>query len=104
MTKELKEALDRELDAALESGDARLIDRAIINSQKASQDCQLKTAERVKVIALDHPVLVADVKEIKELVSTAKRKALDVGLSALKWIALGGGGVEFLRYLITGKM
>lgn len=31
MTKELKEALDRELDIALESGDAKLIDRAIIN-------------------------------------------------------------------------
>ena len=29
MTKELKEALDRELDAALESGDARLVDRAV---------------------------------------------------------------------------
>ena len=102
MTKELKEALDRELDAALESGDPKLIDRAIINSNRAVADCQLKTAERVKVIALDHPVLVEDVKEIKALDTAAKRKALDVGLSALKWIALGGGGVEFLRYLITG--
>jgi hypothetical protein len=35
MTKELKEALDRELDAALESGDAKQIDRAVINAQKA---------------------------------------------------------------------
>ena len=35
---------------------------------------------------------------------TAKRKALDVGLSALKWIALGGGGVEFLRYVLTGNL
>jgi hypothetical protein len=104
MTKELKEALDRELDAALESGDPKLIDRAIINSQKASQDCQLKTAERVKTIAADHPVLVQDVKEIKELVSTAKRKAWDVAFSALKWIVLGGGGVEFVRYIITGNM
>ena len=102
MTKELKEALDRELDAALESGDARLIDRAIVNSQKATQDCQLKTAERIKVIAADHPVLVQDVKEIKELVAQARRKALDVGLSAIKWILLGGGGAEFVRYLITG--
>lgn len=102
MTKELKEALDRELDAALESGDPKLIDRAIINSQKSVADCQMKTAERVKVIAADHPVLVQDVKEIKELVSSAKRKALDVGLSAIKWIILGGGGVEFVRYIITG--
>lgn len=103
MTKELKEALDRELDAALESGDAKMIDRAVINAQKAVADCQLKTAERVKTIALDHPILVQDVKDIKELVSSAKRKALDVGLSALKWIALGGGGVEFLRYVLTGN-
>lgn len=102
MTKEMKELIDRELDAALESGDAKQIDRAVINAQKAVADCQLKTAERVKVIALDHPVLVADVKEIKQLVTAAKRKAWDIGLSAIKWILLGGGGVEFVRYLITG--
>lgn len=102
MTKELKEALDRELDIALDSGDAKLIDRAIINSNKALADCQMKTAERVKTIAADHPVLVEDVKEIKALVSAARRKALDVGLSALKWILLGGGGAEFIRYLATG--
>lgn len=102
MTKELKEALDRELDIALDSGDAKLIDRAIINSNKALADCQMKTAERVKTIAADHPVLVEDVKEIKALVSAARRKALDVGLSALKWIVVGGGGVEFIRYLATG--
>ena len=102
MTKELKEALDRELDAALESGDAKMIDRAVINAQKAVADCQLKTAERVKTIAQDHPILVQDVKDIKELVTAAKRKALDVGMSAVKWILLGGGGGEFLRYLITG--
>ena len=102
MTPEMQKMLDRELDAALESGDAQLVDRALINSQKALADCQMKTAERVKTIAADHPVLVEDVKEIKALVSAARRKALDVGLSALKWIALGGGGVEFLRYLVTG--
>lgn len=102
MTPELKEALDRELDAALASGDPKQIDAALINSQKSVQDCQMKMAKRVKTIAEDHPALVADVKEIKELVTAAKRKALDVGLSAIKWILLGGGGVEFLRYLITG--
>lgn len=102
MTKELKEALDRELDAALESGDPKLIDRAIINSQKSVADCQLKTAERVKMIANDHPILVEDVKEIKALVSTAKRKMWNVVFSALKWIAVGGGGVEFIRYLANG--
>lgn len=102
MTKEMQELIDRELNAALESGDAKLVDRALINSQRALADCQLKTAERVKTIAADHPVLVEDVKEIKALVSAARRKAFDVGLSALKWIIVGGGGVEFLRYLVTG--
>ena len=104
MTKEMKELIDRDLEAALDSGDPKQIDRAVINAQKAVADCQLKTAERVKVIALDHPILVEDVKEIKALVTAAKRKALDVGLSALKWIALGGGGVEFLRYVLTGNL
>ena len=104
MTKELKEALDRELDAALESGDPKQIDRAVINANKAVADCQMKTAERVKTIAADHPALVADVREIKALVSTAKRKAWNVAFSALKWILLGGGGVEFVRYIATGKM
>ena len=47
-------------------------------------------------------MLLADVKEIKALVTAARRKALDVGLSALKWILLGGGGAEFIRYLATG--
>lgn len=103
MTKELKEALDRELDAALESGDPKQVDRAVINAQKAVADCQLKTAERVKTIAADHPILVQDVKDIKELVTQAKRKAWSVAVSAFKWILLGGGGVEFLRYVITGN-
>ena len=102
MTKEMQELIDRELNAALESGDAKLVDRALINSQRALADCQLKIAERVKTIAADHPVLVEDVKEIKALVTAARRKALDVGLSALKWILLGGGGAEFIRYLATG--
>ena len=102
MTKEMQELIDRDLNAALESGDAKLVDRALINSQRALADCQLKTAERVKAIAADHPVLVGDVKEIKVLVRKAKRKVWEVGLSALKWIIVGGGGVEFIRYLATG--
>lgn len=102
MTKEMQELIDRDLNAALESGDAKLVDRALINSQRALADCQLKTAERVKAIAADHPVLVGDVREIKVLVQKAKRKAWEVGLSALKWIIVGGGGVEFIRYLATG--
>ena len=67
MTKEMQELIDRDLNAALESGDAKLVDRALINSQRALADCQLKTAERVKTIAADHPVLVGGVKEIKAL-------------------------------------
>ena len=102
MTKEIQELIDRDLNAALESGDAKLVERALINSQRALADCQLKTAERVKTIAADHPVMVEDVKEIKALVSAARRKAWDIGLSALKWIVVGGGGVEFIRYVATG--
>ena len=51
MTKEMQELIDRDLNAALESGDAKLVDRALINSQRALADCQLKTAERVKDLA-----------------------------------------------------
>lgn len=103
MTKELKEALDRELDAALESGDPKQIDRALINSQKAVASCQMKTAERVKVIAADHPLLVQDVRDIKALVSTTRQQLWKVALSAFKWIAIGGGGAEFIRYLASGN-
>ncbi len=102
MTEELKQTLERDLETALESGDSRQIDKALVNSNRAVIACQQKMAERVKTIAADHPVLVEDVKEIKALVSAARRKAFDVGLSALKWIIVGGGGVEFLRYLATG--
>ena len=101
MTKEMKELIDRELDAALESGDTAAVDRAIVNAMKASNDCQYKTGDRMKVIALDHPVLVNDVKEIKELVTAAKKSIRRVAFDALKWIILGGGGAEFIRYLAT---
>ena len=74
MTKEMQELIDRDLNAALESGDAKLVDRALINSQRALADCQLKTAERVKSIAADHPVLLEDVKEIKALVAAARAR------------------------------
>ena len=100
MTKEMKELIDRELDAALESGDSAAVDRAIVNAMKASNDCQYKTGDRMKVIAIDHPILVADVKEIKNLVATAKKTAWQVGFSAVKWILIGGGGTEFVRWLI----
>ena len=99
MTKEMKELIDRELATALESGDPKMIDRALINAQRAVADCQLKTSERVKIIADDHPVLVNDVKEIKELVTAAKKTFRRVALDAIKWIAIGGGGAEFVRWL-----
>ena len=101
MTKELKDALDRELETAYETGDARLIDRALINTNKAVADCQMKMAERVKSIYNDHPVLVNDVKEIKAIVERAKSTAWQIGLNAVKWILLGGGATEFIRYLAT---
>lgn len=102
MTEELKQTLERDLETALESGDSRQIDKALVNSNRAVIACQQKMADRVKTIAADHPVLVEDVKEIKALVTAARRKAWDIGLSALKWIIVGGGGAEFIRYLATG--
>ena len=101
MTKELKDALDRELETAYETGDARLIDRALINTNKAVADCQMKMAERVKSIYADHPALVSDVKEIKAIVEKAKSTAWQIGLNAVKWIVLGGGATEFVRWLVS---
>ena len=101
MTKEMKELIDCELATALESGDPKMIDRALINAQRAVADCQLKTSERVKIIADDHPVLVNDVKKIKELVTAAKKTFRRVAFDAIKWIAIGGGGAEFVRWLIS---
>lgn len=102
MTEELKQTLERDLETALESGDSRQIDKALVNSNRAVIACQQKMAERVKTIAANQPVLVEDVKEIKALVQKAKRKVWGVGLTAIKWIVVGGGGVEFIRFLITG--
>jgi len=48
MTEELQRALDRQLDEAIESGDALRITRAQANILKSLMDCQRKTAERVK--------------------------------------------------------
>lgn len=102
MTEELKQTLERDLETALESGDSRQIDKALVNSNRAVIACQQKMADRVKAIAADYPVLVEDVKEIKALVQKAKRKAWEVALTAIKWIVVGGGGAEFIRYLATG--
>lgn len=101
MTKEMQELIDRELNAALESGDAKLVDRALINSQRALADCQLKTAERVKTIAADHPVLVEDVKEIKALVSAAHRKPKVYSTSGLIYALMQRGVYEQCREWIA---
>jgi len=101
MTAELKAALDSEMEAALESGDTDRIRDAVAHSTKALCDCQMKTADRVKIIAKDHPQLVNDVKEIKELVAKGHRKLIEAGLAALKWLVIGGGGAEFVRWYFT---
>ena len=101
MTIELKEALERELATALESGDPKQIDKALVNSNRAVISCQQKMAERVKLIAKDHPMLVSDVKEIKSIVENAKRTAWQIGFNAVKWIVLGGGATEFVRWLVS---
>jgi len=98
MTQELKNLLDAEMEAALESGDTDRIRDAVAHSTKALCDCQMKTADRVKVIASDHPALVNDVKEIKQLIKEGKRKVWEIAASALKWILLGGGLTEFARW------
>lgn len=101
MTQELKNLLDAEMEAALESGDTDRIRDAVAHSTKALCDCQMKTADRVKVIASDHPVLVNDVKEIKQLIKEGKRKVWEIAASALKWILLGGGLTEFARWYVS---
>jgi len=101
MTPELKNLLDAEMEAAMESGDADRIRDAVAHATKALCDCQMKTADRVKTIASDHPQLVKDVKAIKEIVEGGKRKIIEVAASAVKWIIVGGGGAEFVRWLVT---
>lgn len=59
MTEELQRALDRQLDEALESGDAMRISRAQANILKSLMDCQRKTAERVKRLGWKFTVAMA---------------------------------------------
>ena len=65
MTIELKEALDLEMDSAMSSGDQSRINIAQIHYNKAMADCQFKTAQRVKEIALATPEIQSDVKAIR---------------------------------------
>lgn len=101
MTKELKNQLDAEMESALESCDTDRIRDAVAHSTKALCDCQMKTADRVKVIAANHPILVNDVKEIKQFIKDGKRKFVEIAFSAFKWILLGGAGTEFIRFYLT---
>ena len=101
MTIELKEALDAEMDAAMESGDQERINIAQLHYNKAMADCQFKTATRVKDIARDVPEIKEDVKEVKSIVERGKKAFRTVAWSAVKWIVAGGAGAEFARYLIT---
>lgn len=87
MTKEMQELIDRELNAALESDDAKLVERALINSQRALIDCQRKTAERVKDL-----VARAD--------ATSQRvKGAQAILAILRYVVAMGGGAAIVKLL-----
>lgn len=103
MTKELKDALDAEMEAALDSGDTDRIRDAVAHSTKALCDCQMKTAERVKVIVADHPQLVNDVKAIKALLERGKQTLWHFVKEIGKYLLFGGGAVELLRWMLDHK-
>ena len=48
MTDEMAMLIKREFDEAIESGDSRRIDKAVVSYSIAMMDCQKKTATRVK--------------------------------------------------------
>lgn len=41
MTKEMQELIDRELNAALESGDAKLVDRALVGKARPTASSRM---------------------------------------------------------------
>ena len=88
MTLELQQTLGRELDDAINSGDAKRIDRAHSNILLALIDCQRKTADRVKELHGE---------------STAKKHRIEGATmlwKLLQLIAASGGGAIVLK-LIT---
>lgn len=58
MTIEQQESLTRELDGAMQSGDAKRITCAQSNILLAVMDCQRKTSERVKRLGWKFTLLV----------------------------------------------
>lgn len=100
MTRELKEALDAEMDSAIESMDQERINVAQAHYNKAMSDCQFKTADRVKNIDSLIKPMSEDVKSIKSAIEGGKKKLMKIAFNAVKWIVIGGGGTEFVRYLM----
>jgi len=86
MTEELRLALDREMEDALETKDPLAIARAQSNATKALCDCQMKTSDRVKKIMADHDGLVSDAKHTRKAVDTlaADTKSIKAAISQLK--------------------
>lgn len=78
MTEELKDALTRRLEEAVESGDPKEIQRAHTAIDKAMMDCQLKTATRVKQ-------MYAKIDEVCNMIKGAK-------IAARIMYAVGGAG------------
>ncbi len=86
MTTELKDALTRRLEEAVESGDTKEIQRAHTAIDKAMMDCQLKTANRVKE-------MVAKIDEVVNMAKGAKIAA------RILYAAAGAGGGAILMAL-----
>ena len=90
MTEELQHSLERELEAALASGDDKRLDRAHSNIMLALIDCQRKTAERVKELRIE-----ADRKQHRLQGAKFLWEILKLG-------AASGGGALILKALSAG--
>lgn len=92
MTAELQESLRRELEAALEAGDDKRLNRAHSNILIALIDCQRKTADRVKALMVEADRKKARIEGVKWL------------WGILAALAASGGGALILKLLQTVKL
>lgn len=89
MTKEMRDMLVDQLDQAQTPGE---VDRAIVNGMKAMVDCQYKTAERVKQMAIE-----------KDREKSRKEGAKWLW-GVLASLASAGGGALILKALTSLKL
>ena len=90
MTEELQSSLARELEAAVDSGDDKRLNRAHSNILLALMDCQRKTAERVKELRIE-----ADRKQ-------HRLQGAKLLWDVLKIAAASGGGAIILKFISAG--